>query len=64
MRKLPAKVKRTGQHQLSISLSQMHAKELERMRVELGLRSWNQVVGWLITESMVRRLKSREDQQP
>lgn len=58
MKKLPAKVNRTGMHQLSISLGETQAKELERMRVESGLRSWNQVIRMLIADAMVKRAKA------
>lgn len=59
---LPAKVKRTGMRQLSISLGEAHAEELERMRVESGLRSWGQVVRMLIADAMVRRHKGADPQ--
>jgi len=54
--KLPAKVKRTGMRQLSISLGEAQAKELERIRVDSGLRSWGQVIRMLIADAMVRRV--------
>ena len=58
MSHLPAKVKRTGQRQLSISLGETQARYLEIMRVESGLRSWGQVVRMLISDSMVNRHKN------
>jgi hypothetical protein len=58
MKALPAKVKRTGMRQLCVSLGEAQAKELERIRVESGLRSWNQVIRMLIADAMVRRAKA------
>lgn len=55
---LPAKVKRTGQRQLSITLCETQARYLETMRVESGLRSWGQVVRMLIADAMVNRHKA------
>ena len=54
---LPVKVKRTGMHQLCISLPEQLAKELERTRIESGLRSWSQVIRMLIADAMVKRHK-------
>jgi metal-responsive CopG/Arc/MetJ family transcriptional regulator len=58
MRALPAKVRRTGMRQLSISLGEAQAKELERIRVDRGLRSWGQVIRMLIADAMVKRVKA------
>jgi hypothetical protein len=56
---LPARVPRTGRRQLSISLSDRTAEDLEVLRSAFSDRSWGDTVRRLIAAEIERRLEVR-----
>lgn len=55
----PAKVRRTGKSQLSVTLDDADCEFLEAYRAEYGLRSWGAAVRRLTVEAIATELKSQ-----
>lgn len=44
----PAKAKATGRHRLSIDLSERECRTLERVRADMGIRSWGAALRFVL----------------
>lgn len=50
----PAVNKRLGRCQLSVSFTEEEATAIERVRIDQGLRSWNEAIRWLVSRAISR----------